>query len=448
MLKKVWPRRRVFQATAALAASALAVKWLVDEFRPEPSAEVNVVPDGTAGFIDVRQLKKSMSTEELIKTAEEYYASAKNWDFFLTKPFANIEDAPGSLVSVAHLLKGLQLLPGMSVLDFGAASCWLSRWLTQLGMQVIALDVSPTALKMGEAIYQRLPIIGERPVPRFLLFDGHRIELADASLDRILCLDTLHHVPNPDEVLREMGRVLKPGGIAGFSEPGANHSRSPGAQAEMRNFRVLEDDVDIHRIWSVASAAGFARIRLAVLNSQPFLVPLPEFDDYLKGGEPNQRFADATRNEMQERRMFFLQKPPLTAPYDSRSRAGLSAKLAVTVASTSVNAGGSLTATVVATNSGLATWLRHGHTGTRGAVLLGCHLLDASGRRLTSGFFMHPLTEGDGRSIAPGETVTLEVRVPAPPKGSYILEFDLVSQSVAWFGTLGSQPVRIKVQVT
>ena len=351
MLKKVWPRRRVFQATAALAASALAVKWLVDEFRPEPSAEVNVVPDGTAGFIDVRQLKKSMSTEELIKTAEEYYASAKNWDFFLTKPFANIEDAPGSLVSVAHLLKGLQLLPGMSVLDFGAASCWLSRWLTQLGMQVIALDVSPTALKMGEAIYQRLPIIGERPVPRFLLFDGHRIELADASVDRILCLDTLHHVPNPDEVLREMGRVLKPGGIAGFSEPGANHSRSPGAQAEMRNFRVLEDDVDIHRIWSVASAAGFARIRLAVLHSQPFLVPLPEFDDYLKGGEPNQRFADATRNEMQERRMFFLQKPPLTAPYDSRSRAGLSAKLAVTVASTSVNAGGSLTATVVATNS-------------------------------------------------------------------------------------------------
>ena len=102
------------------------------------------------------------------------------------------------------------------MLDFGAGSCWASRWLSQLGMEVIALDVSKTALKIGEELYVRLPVIGESPRHRFLVSDGHRIDLADDSLDRIVCLDTFHHLLNPDEILREMYRVLRPGGIAGF----------------------------------------------------------------------------------------------------------------------------------------------------------------------------------------------------------------------------------------
>lgn len=452
-MAKFWPfgeqpitRRTLFKGAVAVAASGVATKMLWDQYSARVAETSASAERSVAGFIDVREFKKSMSVEQLNQTAEQYFASARNWDYFLAKPLADSEDAPALLNNVSNLLRGLQLVPGMTVVDFGAGSCWLSRWLTQMGMEVVALDVSRTALKIGQALYQRLPIIGARPAPRFLAFDGHRIELPDASVDRILCLDTFHHLLNPDEVLGEMGRILKPGGIAGFSEPGPRHSHSPQAQFEMRNFKVLEDDVDIRRIWSSARAAGFARITLGAFTPRPALLTLAQFEDFLEGGSAGGRFAETARAELQDVRLFFLQKGPQAEALDSRSRAGLAATLEVKIVSTTVKEGAPLTARVVVTNSGRALWLPR--RAPRGAVLLGCHLLDDSGRLLDLDFFRHPLTAGEGRTIAPGETVTLDVEIPSPSKGSYVLEFDLVSESVLWFAMGGTKAVRVRIQIT
>lgn len=443
-------RRRLFQGAAALLGAGLVGKWLLDR----PADEGSIVgmkshggdwKPATGTLIDVREFKQSMTVEALNETAEQYFASIKDWDSLLTKPLRHIEDAPALLNNFAHVLNGLQLLPGMSVLDFGAGSCWASRWLTQLGMEAIALDVSSTALKIGQALYARQPVIGQRPAPRFLHFDGHRIDLPDASVDRILCLDTLHHLLNPEEVLREMGRVLKPGGVAGFSEPGPRHSRSFQSQFEMRNFKVLEDDVDIHRIWAAARQAGFQRLRLAVFAPHTYLLSLSEFDDYLNGGSPNHQFAESTRRRMEDTRLFFLQKDVLPAALDSRTRAHLAAKLEVKAAAASVKQGAPLNVQVVVTNSGRATWLPR--NAPRGAVLLGCRLFDASGALLNVDYFRHPLTPGEGRSIAPGETVTVDMSVPLPGKGRYILEWDLVSESVGWFSAVGLVPARVQIDV-
>ena len=457
MLERLWrlankpiSRRRLFQGAAALLGAGLAGKWLVDR-QANDSALVSMeshagswTPAEAGHLIDVHEFKKTMTVESLNETAEQYFASVKNWDQFV-KPLASVEDTPALLNNFAHVLNGLQLVPGMTVLDFGAGTCWASRWLTQLGMEVIALDVSRTALKIGQAYYARQPIVGDRPAPRFLHFDGHRIELPDASVDRILCLDTLHHVLNPDEVLREMSRILKQGGIAGFSEPGPRHSRSFQSQFEMRNFKVLEDDVDIARIWSYAREAGFMRLRLGVFSPHTFLLSLSEFEDYLKGGRSNAQFAESCRARMEDTRLFFLQKGVSGAGLDSRSRAGLAAKLEVKVAATTIKEGIAMTAQVAVTNSGRATWLPR--SSPRGAVLIGCRLFDASGRLLNLDYFRHALTPGDGRRIAPGETVSLNIDVPVPSKGSYILEWDLVAESVGWFSSTASAPVRFKIEV-
>lgn len=456
MIEKLWrlarqpiSRRRLFQGAAALLGAGVAAKLLVDK-TSEVGSLVSMKSHGgdwtpaTGVLIDVREFKKTMTVEALNKTAEQYFASVKNWDHLLAKPLAGVEDAPALLNHFAHVLNGLQLAPGMSVLDFGAGSCWASRWLTQLGMEAIALDVSETALRIGQALYARQPVIGNRPPPRFVLFDGHRMELPDASVDRIVCLDTFHHLLNPLEVLHEMSRILKPGGIAGFSEPGPNHSRSFQSQFEMRNFKVLEDDVDIRQIWSAAREAGFTRLRLAIFTPHTFLLGLSEFEDYLEGGEANGVFARTTRAHMENQRLFFLQKGGPAPALDSRSRAGLAAKLEVDLASASVKEGTPLRAKIVVTNNGRALWLPR--SSKIGGVWLGCRLLDASGRMLDMSFFRQPLTPGE-RPIAPGETVTLEAQIPVPAKGSYILEFDLVSESVGWFSMTGSEAVRLAMQV-
>ena len=82
-----------------------------------------------------------------------------------------------------------------------------------------------------------------------------------------------------------------------------------------------------------------------------------------------------------------------------------------------------------------------------GAVWLGCNLLGPAGRVAGYDCPRHALTPGDGRPVAPGETLTLDVKIPAPPKGSHVLEFDLVSEAVAWFATVGSEPARVNVEV-
>lgn len=44
------------------------------------------------------------------------------------------------------------------------------------------------------------------------LYDGNTFPFADESFDSVLCNQVLEHVFNPDEFLREIARVLKPGG--------------------------------------------------------------------------------------------------------------------------------------------------------------------------------------------------------------------------------------------
>jgi ubiquinone/menaquinone biosynthesis C-methylase UbiE len=159
--------------------------------------------------INPKDLINALSVEELCATAEDYYRQIHDPTTQMTKPFAFLQ--------------------------------WLSRFLAQMHCYTISVDASLTALEIGKRLFRELPVLGEAIAePRFVLFNGHTIDVADESIDRIVCFDTFHHVPNQTQVLREFFRVLKWGGVAGFSEPGRGHSQSPQSQYEMRNYRVLE----------------------------------------------------------------------------------------------------------------------------------------------------------------------------------------------------------------
>lgn len=417
--------------------------------KPAPESSYDEIPSATsdnppAGFIDVRQLIKELSVEELNQTAEDYFAKLEDWDYHLAKPFAVANETSELIAAFAQVIQGLSLVAGMTVLDFGAGTGWASRLLTQLDCEVISLDVSSSALKIAQELYKRQPVIGSHPESKFLRFDGHRIDLPDGTVDRIVCLDAFHHVANVEQVLREMARVLREGGIAAFSEPGPEHSKSPQSQYEMRMYKVVENDIVIQGIWEMAQRAGFTDVKLAVYNPILFTVSLKEFEEYLDGGAANQRYADETRNFMRGHRVFFLSKGEAKAP-DSRQRAGLLAQLKVSLASDHAAAGKPFTAYVTAINVGTTTWLPT--TSPKGPVHLGTHLLTPEGALLSLDYSRHVLTPSDGRPVLPGESVTFTTAVPSPNRGQYILEFDLVSERVCWFEHNGSPTVKIEVEV-
>jgi SAM-dependent methyltransferase len=387
--------------------------------------------------VGARETVSDAEIEAWNKAAEDYFASLTTWDHHLAKPFSQVEETPTLLASVAVLLQALRLAPGMTVLEFGAGSGWLSRFLTQMGCDVILLDVSATALAIARELYRRAPVIGEPPEPQFLAFDGRRIGLADAAVDRIVCFDAFHHAPNPDAVVAEFARVLKPGGIAGFVEPGPRHAEAPRSRFESQTYGVVERDVDVHAVWRAAQAGGFASLHMCVFHAQPYHVSLQEYEEIVSGGPAGAGWLDSTRTFLRHVRSFYLVKAG-SSRLDSRGVAGLACEIRAVLAPGASPI--AIDATV--TNTGTATWLPWGVT--PGGVGLGVHLYDASGTLLSFDFLVAPLATAP-REIAPGEAVACRVLLPALSPGRYRVELDCVASEVTWFAQAGSRTVALSV---
>ena len=393
-------------------------------------------------YLDPRSMLGAQTVEQLSSTAEEYFRRVENVESLLAKPFGRAEDTPPLLINFSVALQGLELLPGTRILDFAAGSCWASRIFTQLGCEVVAVDVSQSALDIGRELYRRLPVVGAQPEPQFLRFDGRHFDLPDGSVDRIFCFDAFHHVPNPGEVLREMSRVLAEGGIAAFAEPGPHHSRSPQSQFEMKTFHVLENDLDIDETWKLAQEAGFTELKLSLFHPAPFHVSRDAFDDFLAGGETAIDYLDFVRAHQRNVRDFFLYKGPRAKP-DSRRAEGLRGDVDVRLDRDQWTTSERITGRATITNSGQSSWLPSARP--IGGVSLGCHLY--AGAELRDFEYAWTALPSD-RPVEPGETIETALDLPVLPPGEYTLEFDLVSNGVCWFTQAnGAPPVQRRIRV-
>lgn len=418
---------------------------------PEPEPEPEPVPppfdiDAQAplepGGVDVAELLRTLSIDELSASADEYYRqNLEAADYYVAKPFWSTSEVADTVTSFGQVLGSLALAEGMRVLDFGAGTGWTSRYLSQLGCEVVVSDVSPTALELAEQLYEKLPVVGWRPAPTFTRYDGRRIDLPDESVDRILCFDALHHTPNPDEVIAEMGRVLRPGGRAVFSEPGPNHSKGAQSQFEMKNYTVIENDIRMRDIERWALASGFDEVRLSIFTTEPFQVSIEGYERFVDGGAEASAFLVHHRPFLEGRRIFALHRAG-EERRDSRSRDGLGGTLSVTLDPLEPGAT-QLTGAYEAENIGVNHWLAS--TAPIGPVSIGVHRYDGSGRLVDRDHARIGLDEPDG--VAPGATTAGTFRLPLPEPGDHLLEFDLLAEGVAWFEINGTVPVRLAVSI-
>jgi ubiquinone/menaquinone biosynthesis C-methylase UbiE len=90
--------------------------------------------------------------------------------------------------------------PGYDVLGFGLSS---------KPARLVGVDVSPTSLAEAK---DRLALHGVAAELVQIREDEARLPFEDASFDYIASSGVLHHVPDPVRVLRDLRRVLKPGG--------------------------------------------------------------------------------------------------------------------------------------------------------------------------------------------------------------------------------------------
>jgi glycosyltransferase involved in cell wall biosynthesis/ubiquinone/menaquinone biosynthesis C-methylase UbiE len=114
------------------------------------------------------------------------------------------------------LLDYLELHDGERVLDCG---CGMGFYLMAMGklrrLELVGLDQD----------VDRLDCAQREHVPATLVSgDIHHLPFDDASFDKVLMSEVLEHLPDDRAALREVYRVLKPGGILALSVP---HARYP-----------------------------------------------------------------------------------------------------------------------------------------------------------------------------------------------------------------------------
>lgn len=97
------------------------------------------------------------------------------------------------------------------VLDVG---CGLATDLSRFargGARVTGIDLSEHAIKLAQTNFKQRGLEG-----RFLHMDGRQMTFEDASFDFVYCHTVLHFTPEPEAMIGEIHRVLKPGGTAFF----------------------------------------------------------------------------------------------------------------------------------------------------------------------------------------------------------------------------------------
>lgn len=150
-------------------------------------------------------------------------------------------------------IERLRVVPGQKVLDLGCGPADGTEKLARIGAFAFGLDYSEGMLEKA----RRQPSCRGR----LLRGDAGALPFRDGTLDKVICTNSFHHYPDQPSALREIRRVLKPGGLLVLVDPRADHfaGRLAIDFFERRVFGL--DEVRIHSLdtWrTLLREAGFS----------------------------------------------------------------------------------------------------------------------------------------------------------------------------------------------
>ena len=171
------------------------------------------------------------------------------------------------------------------VLEVGCGWGELAQWIAdEVGAAVVAIDLSPHMVELARASGVAAEVADVQGLP-----------FADGSFDVAVAAWMLYHVPDRDQAVSELARVLCPGGrlvaatnsvshlhelreLVGSGRSTISFSRETGADLLERHFaRVERRDIDGQL--EFADRAAVEEYVRASISMSPFVANLPETID-------------------------------------------------------------------------------------------------------------------------------------------------------------------------
>lgn len=168
-------------------------------------------------------------------------------------------------------ISALELHPGEAVLDLGAGTGGLLRELlaSKQTARVVAVDLVPEALKRARGRYARM---ARRSA--FVQVDFDRaptIPVSDCSMDAVLASLLISYLQDPVSVLRDVRRVMRPGGRLVVSSLKRDADISSIYAAGVAELVAAGAEREI-----VADGISFAEVQRSFLNEAARLLDLEE----------------------------------------------------------------------------------------------------------------------------------------------------------------------------
>ncbi|MCY3774233.1 MAG: class I SAM-dependent methyltransferase [Gemmatimonadetes bacterium] len=123
---------------------------------------------------------------------------ARDWDEMRESYYS--DDVRAGALAAAGVRRG------RIAADIGAGTGFISQGLIQAGLRVIAVDQSGVILNEMKRKFEDIDVIDYR------IGSAEDLPISDETVDYAFANMCLHHVESPPGAIREMTRILKPGG--------------------------------------------------------------------------------------------------------------------------------------------------------------------------------------------------------------------------------------------
>jgi len=137
-------------------------------------------------------------------------------------------------VSRKKILNEVDIKPRFHVLDYGCGpGSYITATAELVGRsgKIYALDIHPLAIQRVESIASKKQLTNVETI-----CSDCKTELSDNSVDVVLLYDTFHSLSDPDGVLEELHRVLKPNGILSLSD---HHMKENEIASKVTNGKLF-----------------------------------------------------------------------------------------------------------------------------------------------------------------------------------------------------------------